>query len=126
MATKAIRVMAPNVRNGSGTIQIPYIYTGETIRKLQEEITEGVWMLGYKYDKSTDAENSFGIFMQQLELFERLGWVTDIHWIGAYLCLFRDNCGSWFNTIIAEVNQLKGWFCYNPSATWKPLNPALS
>lgn len=118
---EAIRVLAPGVRDGRGTIAIPYIYTGKTVIRLQELIAEGVWMLGYKLDKSTDDNNTFDIFWEQLEVLQKLGWITDVNWIQPYLCTFFVNSGHFHRQLELMVAQLKGWFLYCPAATWKPV-----
>ena len=103
-----------------GTVAFPAMYDGLTLRKLQSRINQAMWVLGYKEKDFPKEDTSFDTMWCLMEVFSKLGWVNNIEWVTASLCIFQENTMHWEVCLENACAQL-GWFNYKPVATWKEL-----
>lgn len=117
---KGIRLECPLVRKNKGTCLLPPSYQAKTYIWLQRNVDFGTWLLGVKPD-IVEPEGSiwFDAFFSQLEVFAKIGWVTEVKWYSTRLVMFREESGHFHRQLQLMVAQSAGWFLYKPAATWK-------
>lgn len=103
-----------------GTIALPAMYDGVTLRRLQSLINQGLWLCGYKESVLPKNDKSFDVIWSLLDIYEKLQWVHHIEWLSPRLVRFQEESEHFQTTMDAACSQI-GWYLYKPICTWKEL-----
>lgn len=105
-----------------GTIALPAMYDGQTLRELQRITNQGLWVCGYKEMVMPKGDKSFDIVWSLIDIYEKLNWVFATKWLSPRLVIFQENSMHFQTTMDAACSQ-SNWFLYKPITTWKEFCP---
>lgn len=120
MATKSVRLLAPNVSHGHGTIAVPYLFDGQTLNAIAKIVDNGSWVLVDKSISRPDGRVSFGRMCTLISGLADVGILYDVQWLNCRCCIFRDHSLS-FCPVLEVACNTQGWGYYMPKTTWRPI-----
>lgn len=119
MATKFVRMAAPKMSGGNGTIYVPYLFDGATLNWIAKNVEDNCWLLVDKSLTRPDGRMSFGKMCTLMTGLADVGIIYDVQWINCRCCMFRDHSLS-FCPVLEVACNTQGWGCYMPKTTWRP------
>lgn len=120
MATKSVRLLAPKVSHGHGTIAVPYLFDGQTLNAIAKKVDNGSWVLVDKSISRPDGRVSFGRMCTLISGLAEVGILYDVQWLNCRCCIFRDHSLS-FCPVLEVACNTQGWGYYMPKTTWRPI-----
>lgn len=120
MKTKSIRMLAPKMSHGNGTIAVPYLFDGATLNWIAKNVDDGCWLLVDKESTRADGRASFGRVCTLISGLAEVGIIYDVQWVNCRCCIFRDHSLS-FCPVLETACNTQGWGFYQPKSTWRPI-----